>query len=86
MLSEPKILTHVRLSQYPVRERRLGSATLSGEQHGGADGKVGVIEQRECLGHLLVRDDPGLDGLLPNLREVGPSRRAPGEQPSQTTT
>src|SRR5260370_5979702 len=71
MMSEPKILTHDRLYQHPVRERRLGSATPSGEHHGCADGKVGVIEQREHVRDLLVRDESSSDGLLPNLLEVG---------------
>ena len=34
------------------------------------DGKVGVIEQGEYLVNLLVRDEPGARGLLPNLFEV----------------
>src|SRR5579864_1658525 len=51
--------------------RWLGPATPCGEHHGCADGKVGVIEQREHVRDLLVRDEPGAHGLLPNLLEVG---------------
>src|SRR5262249_26976099 len=51
--------------------RRLGSTPPCSEHHGCADGKLGVIKQREDLRDLLIRDESGVDGLLSNLLEVG---------------
>jgi hypothetical protein len=52
-------------------KHRLRPTHLCSEHHGGADSKIRVIEQHKYLIDLRVGDEPGVDGLLPNLLEVG---------------
>ncbi len=61
-----------------IGRRRLGPTPPCSEHHGCADSKIRVIEQHEYLIDLLVGDEPGVDGLLPNLLEVGTKQACAG--------
>src|SRR5579859_403649 len=52
----------------------LGTTTPCGEQDGGAEGEIRVIEEGEYLRYLLVRDQPGVHGLLSDLLKARASQ------------